>query len=213
MPATLPRIAVHDAVNPACVAAVDRDGTNSSEHWRCLLAENAAQHIESRIFPLEQLWGVFGSFCLVNSYFTNDTAFHTGLSCDMGGRSHHSMHACVEYGWECSSLEFTALVLPFQQHVLDSFSSLPFLHKSGNGAFMHSCHTGDEDMLGEFYNTIRVLPSNRTAQQAISQWWNSAHSAPPLWEPPCLWNDTFAPVRVYGAHTMLAVLVHGLAAC
>ena len=42
------------AVNPACVAAVDPTGTNTSEHWKCLLAENAAQHIESRIFPLEQ---------------------------------------------------------------------------------------------------------------------------------------------------------------
>ena len=55
------------AINPACRSAIDPTGTNSSEHWRCLLAENAARHITSRIFPLEQLWGVFGSFCLVNS--------------------------------------------------------------------------------------------------------------------------------------------------
>ena len=55
------------SINPACRSAIDPTGTNSSEHWRCLLAENAARHITSRIFPLEQLWGVFGSFCLVNS--------------------------------------------------------------------------------------------------------------------------------------------------
>ena len=97
------------AVNPACVAMVDPTGTNSSEHWKCLLAENAAQHIESRIFPLEHLWGVFGSFCLVNSVFTNSTPFETGLHCDMGGRAKHSMHACVEYGWECSDVEFSLL--------------------------------------------------------------------------------------------------------
>ena len=55
------------SINPACRSAIDPTGTNSSQHWRCLLAENAARHITSRIFPLEQLWGVFGSFCLVNS--------------------------------------------------------------------------------------------------------------------------------------------------
>ena len=55
------------SINPACRSAIDPSGTNSSEHWRCLLAENAARYITSRIFPLEQLWGVFGSFCLVNS--------------------------------------------------------------------------------------------------------------------------------------------------
>ena len=136
------------SINPACRSAIDPSGTNSSEHWRCLLAENAARHITSRIFPLEQLWGVFGSFCLVNSvcetiticfldlagacarsaskehgqHFSrrfalsrfvlassltskastcavvNDSAFDTGLHCDMGGRAGHSMHACVEYG-------------------------------------------------------------------------------------------------------------------
>ena len=48
----------------------------------------------------------------------NDSAFDTGLHCDMGGRAGHSMHACVEYGWECSDVQFTALVLPYQQHVL-----------------------------------------------------------------------------------------------
>ena len=53
--------------DPACRAAVDPAGTNSSQHWRCLLAEVAGRYIESRIFPIEQLWGVFGSFCLVNS--------------------------------------------------------------------------------------------------------------------------------------------------
>ena len=70
---------------------------------------------------------------------------------------------------------------------------------------MHSCHTGDEDMLGVFFNSIRVLPSNRTAQETLSQWWNSTVAAgvadvdlpPPLWESPCLWNTTFAEVRVY----------------
>ena len=55
------------SISPTCRSAIDPTGTNSSEHWRCLLAENAARHITSRIFPLEQLWGVFGSFCLVNS--------------------------------------------------------------------------------------------------------------------------------------------------
>jgi len=48
------------SINPACRSAIDPTGTNSSEHWRCLLAENAARHITSRIFPLEQLWEVFG---------------------------------------------------------------------------------------------------------------------------------------------------------
>ena len=139
----------------------------------------------------------------------------------MGGRAGHSMHACVEYGCkidlailsrfavrlanpksiaisgECSDVEFTALVLPYQQHVLQSFASLPFLSRPGNGAFMHSCHLGDEDMLGVFFNTIRVLPSNATAQQRLSQWWKAGPSAPPLWEPPCLWNTSFAPPRVY----------------
>ena len=206
------------SINPACRSAIDPTGTNSSEHWRCLLAENAARHITSRIFPLEQLWGVFGSFCLVNSVcetttmlsrfalavslkasmsVVNDSAFDTGLHCDMGGRAGHSMHACVEYGWECSDVQFTALVLPYQQHVLQSFASLPFLSRPGNGAFMHSCHLGDEDMLGVFFNSIRVLPSNTTAQQRLSQWWKAGPSAAPLWEPPCLWNTSFTPPRVY----------------
>ena len=127
----------------------------------------------------------------------NDSAFDTGLHCDMGGRAGHSMHACVEYGWECSDVQFTALVLPYQQHVLQSFASLPFLSRPGNGAFMHSCHLGDEDMLGVFFNSIRVLPSNTTAQQRLSQWWKAGPSAAPLWEPPCLWNTSFTPPRVY----------------
>ena len=42
-------------------------GTNTSTHWRCLLAEVAGGFVRSRIFAIEQLWGVFGSFCLVNS--------------------------------------------------------------------------------------------------------------------------------------------------
>ena len=139
----------------------------------------------------------------MNSVFTNSTPFETGLHCDMGGRAKHSMHACVEYGWECSDMELTALVLPYQEHVLKIFSALPFLQKAGNGAFMHSCHTGDEDMLGVFFNSIRVLPSNRTAQDALSQWWTSTAGVadidlpPALWEPPCVWNTTFAHVRVY----------------
>ena len=61
---------------------------------------------------------------------------------------------------------------------------------------MHSCHTGNEDMLGVFFNTIRVLPSNRTARQALAAWWgadsnfssSSSAAALPVWEPPCLWN-------------------------
>ena len=104
------------SINPACRSAIDPTGTNSSEHWRCLLAENAARHITSRIFPLEQLWGVFGSFCLVNSElvscgtgyncghygYVNSRGFTPGmkLHCDKGGRVRNdggSMHACVEY--------------------------------------------------------------------------------------------------------------------
>lgn len=67
------------AISHACRAAVDPTGTNTSSHWRCLLAEVAGRHIESRIFPIEQLWGVFGSFCLVNSEFVDcDTGYNCG---------------------------------------------------------------------------------------------------------------------------------------
>ena len=87
--------------------------------------------------------------------------------------------------------------MTYQAHVLTTFSAMPFMHKPGNGAFMHSCHTGNEDMLGVFYNSIRVLPSNKTAQQKLETWYNSSATAPPQYEPPCLWNHSFTPTRVY----------------
>ena len=87
--------------------------------------------------------------------------------------------------------------MTYQAHVLTTFSAMPFMHKPGNGAFMHSCHTGNEDMLGVFYNSIRVLPSNQTAQQKLEAWYNSSATAPPQYEPPCLWNHSFTPTRVY----------------
>jgi hypothetical protein len=72
------------------------------------------------------------------------------------------------------------------------------------GAFMHSCHTGNEDMLGVFFNTIRVLPSNRTAQQALAAWWDAAppasSAAAPIWEPPCLWNVSMHRVYQYNCN-------------
>ena len=204
------------AVNPRCVADIDPTGTNETEHWRCLLAEVAGRYIESRIFPIEQLWGVFGSFCLVNAEFVScDTGYNCGkygyvngagftpgmkLHCDKGGRVRNdggSMHACAEYGWGCSESDMTAFVMPYQAHVRNTFAAMPFLHTPGNGAFMHSCHTGNEDMLGVFWNTIRVLPSNLTAQQKLARWVNSPPTAPPQWEPPCLWNHTFTPTRVF----------------
>jgi hypothetical protein len=80
----------------------------------------------------------------------------------------------------------TALVMPYQAYTLNTFAALPWLKRAGNGAFMHSCHTGNEDMLGVFFNTIRVLPANRTAREALAAWWEGAVHAPAIWEPPCL---------------------------
>jgi hypothetical protein len=77
------------------------------------------------------------SQCLVDSEFINDTAFSTGLHCDKGGRSHHSMHACAEYGWECSTVELTALVMPYQSSVLKNFGGMPWLKRPGNGEHYH----------------------------------------------------------------------------
>lgn len=207
------------AINPSCRAAVDPSGTNSSEHWKCLLAEVAGRYIESRIYPIEQLWGVFGSFCLVNSEFVDcDTGYNCGkygyvnsagftpgmkLHCDKGGRVRNhqdapgSYHACVEYGYGCSEEQMITTVMPYQAHVLKTFTAMPFLRKPGNGAFMHSCHTGNEDMLGAFFNSIRVLPSNQTAAQKLATWYESSPKAPPQFEVPCLWNYSINPTRVY----------------
>lgn len=174
------------------------------------------RYIRSRIFPLEQLWGVFGSFCLVDSEMVNcDTGYNCGkygyvnsagftpgmvLHCDKGGRVRNhggSMHACVEYGWGCSEPDMTAFVMPYQKHVLDTFAGMPFMHKPGNGGFMHSCHVGNEDMEGVFFNSIRVLPSNMTAAQKLERWWNSSLTAAPQFEKPCVWNHSFSPTRVF----------------
>ena len=134
------------AVHPACVDAFGV--TNTSNHWRCLLAEHAGKYINSRIFPLEQLWGVFGSYCLVNAEFVNGinngARLGMALHCDKRGTARKSMHACVEYGWYCSTTQLNALVIPYQRAVRDRFSDIPFLNKPGNGAFMHSCHVGNE---------------------------------------------------------------------
>ena len=88
-------------------------------------------------------------------------------------------------------------VMPYQAHVLKTFIAMPFLHRPGNGAFMHSCHTGNEDMLGAFFNSIRVLPSNQTAAQKLATWYESSPKAPPQFEVPCLWNYNITPTRVY----------------
>ena len=56
---------------------------------------------------------------------------------------------------------------------------------------MHSCHTGDEDNLGDgsnFFNTIKV--NGRTAQQALHAWLVGKPTDASRFDPPCLWNQT-----------------------
>eukprot|EP01062_Namystynia_karyoxenos_P047002 TRINITY_DN35351_c0_g1_i1.p2 TRINITY_DN35351_c0_g1~~TRINITY_DN35351_c0_g1_i1.p2 ORF type:complete len:501 (+),score=147.19 TRINITY_DN35351_c0_g1_i1:78-1505(+) len=170
------------AAGAECVATL----RNESDHWQCLLAHNALRHMKSRVFAIEQVWGAFGSFCLVNDQIVNETAWHGWhVSCDPRDGT---LHRCVEYGWQCPDTYLDILVKPYQAAVLTDIQATGFLSRPGNGLWMHSCHTGDEDMLGSFYNTIAV--GNRTAQQALLEWYQQPPTAPSRFDPPCLWNET-----------------------
>ena len=184
------------AVNPACVAG-EGLASNASNTWQCLLAENALKYIDSKIFALERAWGTFGSFCLVNGVIANDPVWHGWyLGCDprcagVGCRGADHLHICVEYGWKCSSQYMDMFVKPYQQNILAEFQATKFLAKPGNGAFMHSCHTGDEDNLGDgsgFFQSIQV--GGRSAQETLLQWVMGKPMDKSRFDPPCLWNQS-----------------------
>lgn len=178
--------------HPECLA----DFKNTSDQWQCLLPEIAGGYVRSRIFPLEQLWGTFGSFCLVNSNISYEAAWHGyHLECDLGGSEKNSLHMCVEYGWKCGQVWLDNFVKPYQNNMIRAVKQLGFLRRPGNGLFMHSCHLGNEDFMGAFYNSVKVNASDgtpRSARQALGDWWRSDPSAPSRYDPPCLWNESYS---------------------
>ena len=179
------------AAHHECLAQIK----DPAEQWTCILPGIAARYLKSRIFPLEQLWSTQLSFCFVNGGFGYDPDWRGWhLQCDLGGHFKNSLHACVEYGWKCGKVWLDAYVKPYQREMLAQVKAAGFLDRPGNGLFMHSCHLGDEDYAGVFFNSILVNGSDgsrSSAQQALSRWFNGDATAMSRFDEPCFWNESY----------------------
>ena len=83
---------------------------------------------------------------------------------------------------------------PYQREMLAQVKAAGFLDRPGNGLFMHSCHLGDEDYAGVFFNSILVNGSDgsrSSAQQALSRWFNGDATAMSRFDEPCFWNESY----------------------
>ena len=188
-PSPRPDIGIFDYAN--CSGSVNQDClkevNDPSKKWECALPTQGLTRIKSRIFAVEQAWGAFGSFCLVNAVFDYDVNWHGWhVSCDPRDGV---LHTCVEYGWTCTPQYLDAFVNPYINNTNVEFKGSGAFSKPGNGGFLHSCHIGVEDASTDYWRQIAI--DGVTMQQAVSKWWHGTKTDPGTLHEPCLWAPNY----------------------
>ena len=172
---------VTGGVNQDCLAQY-----KPSEQWKCMISTNGFALIKrTKFFAMEQAWGTWGSFCLVNGKMAYDPNWHGWImECDPRDGS---LHICVEYGWECPPDYIANFVNPYINYTNQTFTEPGILTKPTNGGIMHSCHLGPEDGLSTYWRTVEV--DGVSLQESLHRWYTGAEKG--VVRLPCLWSPNY----------------------
>ena len=176
------------ALEPGCKAR------NPQAPWLCLYVNETLPFVTTPIYLVNQMASIWDTFCNIDGVETDDAL---QISCTPHGDfAIMEWHYCFQYvnhgrPRTCTAPQIMYVVRPFQEQYINETKAAGLMNRSGNGAFMHSCHSGGywvsaDGPKGE-WNMISV--GNVTMQQAVSAWWDKPTSAPSTFIADCFWTD------------------------
>jgi len=163
-------------MNDACLAS-----HASGDQWRCNFAEESYAHIVTPIMALNSALDSWQTGCI----YTAEPVAHNSTA-NGNCAAAPGWGACSRDPESCDSSQI-AVMNKYQSDFNSIMGQKVTYSKPGNGAFIHSCHTHCEAQGGQF-NTFEV--NGVSMQQAVSKWWKSAGTAPPLNYAPCMYKTT-----------------------
>eukprot|EP01060_Flectonema_neradi_P011373 TRINITY_DN1845_c1_g1_i1.p1 TRINITY_DN1845_c1_g1~~TRINITY_DN1845_c1_g1_i1.p1 ORF type:complete len:463 (+),score=84.81 TRINITY_DN1845_c1_g1_i1:80-1468(+) len=168
-------------VNPDCLKLY-----GETEQWKCAISSYGFPLIKrTKFYAMEQAWGTWGSFCLVNGKMAYDPNWDGWvMECDPRDGS---LHICVEYGWECPPDYVTNYVNTYINNTNRTFTEPGILTKPTNGGFMHSCHLGPEDGLSYYWRSIEI--DGVSLQESVHRWFTGEEKG--VVRLPCLWGPNY----------------------
>jgi len=150
-------------LNHRCIAAKAQE-----DRWTCNFAEMSYNFTQAPMFVLNSALDGWQTGCIYTaelaSGFPNQKDISNGNCWAAAG-----WKSCAKDPETCDSGQMSAM----NQYLSDFQSTLQnkvAYDKTGNGAFIHSCHTHCESLLPS-WNTIAV--NGVTMQEAFSRWWHS----------------------------------------
>jgi len=142
-----------EGLNSDCIAA-----RHEEEHWKCNFAEYTYEHIKSRIFALNSALDSWQTGCIFTPNFDG---------CGCAGKG--TWNACSADPEKCTN-DQTHTMNTYMQSFMQRMQQYATYNKTGNGSFIHSCHTHCEAQ-SDAYNSFAV--NGVTMQKAVSKWWNN----------------------------------------
>eukprot|EP00946_MAST-07B_sp_MAST-7B-sp1_P000728 g728.t1 len=170
-------------LNAACIAAHQTSG----DEWKCNFAEHSYAFTKSDIFPLNSALDSWQTRCIFTSElapgFPNQTTTANGVCAAAPG-----WHNCSGDPEQCSASQM-GVMNTYLSDFDATISGKQTYVRSGNGAFIHSCHTHCEAQGDDFF-TFAV--KGVTMQQAVSKWWHSDGTDPASAHSyaPCEYHET-----------------------
>lgn len=175
-------------VNSRCAAAL-----KGEDAWKCNFAQLAYAFTDAPIFPLNSALDSWQTGCIYTSElapgFPHQNSTDNGVCKAVPG-----YQACVDNLEKCTSGQMADM-----NRYIEDFNSIMqgsgTFHKSGNGAFIHSCSTHCEAQQDGAWTNFKA--GGISMQKAFSKWWNAdgleAASAHTYGD--CLYHTATSPHR------------------
>jgi len=163
-------------------------GKQSKEMWKCFLAPEIYNSLDSPVFILNSVYDLYQTQCILTEIFV-------GIN--------NTVHDCSAIpGWfnctqqmDLCTPEQISVLSSYKDDMLAQMNSSSRWRKQGNGAFLYSCYSHKAMTYPGNWNFI--TRDNTTMQQAVTRWWLSENESATLHSYlPC----TFHPHKPYNCN-------------
>ena len=152
-------------LNDACIAA-----QAPGDEWKCNFAQYSYAYTKSDTFPLNSALDSWQTGCIYTSElppgFPHQTTTANGIC---GAAGNGTWSACSGNPESCNATQMKVMNT-YITDFMGAIKATKTYSKTGNGAFLHSCHTHCEAQGDQFFS---FSVNGKTMQQAVSAWWNS----------------------------------------